>query len=152
MDFSGRYRFSAARHAVWAALNDTAVLKAVIPGCDAIAWTGPATLDLRIKVNLGIIHPVFSGELELANIIPAASYTLAGRGKGVLGLAQGAADITLLDEGDATILSFAAEGSADGRIMQLGKKLIGNSAQKVIDGFFARIGEEMGVEVVPLPH
>lgn len=152
MDFSGRYRFSAKRAAVWAALNDAAVLKAVIPGCEAIDWTGPTSLDLAIKVNLGIIHPVFSGELQLANIIPALSYTLRGRGKGVLGLAQGAADITLADDADATILSFAAEGSADGRIMQLGKRLIGNSAQKVIDGFFGRIGEEMGVAVAPLPY
>jgi carbon monoxide dehydrogenase subunit G len=152
MDFSGSYRFSAKRPAVWAALNDADVLKAVIPGCETIAWTGTTTLDLRIKVNLGIVHPVFSGELELANIIPAASYTLEGRGKGILGLAKGAAKITLADEGDATILRFTAEGSADGRIMQLGKRLIGNSAQNVIDGFFARIGDEIGVQVIPLEH
>jgi carbon monoxide dehydrogenase subunit G len=152
MDFSGRYRFSASRHAVWTALNDAAVLKAVIPGCESIEWTGRSTLDLPIKVNLGIVHPVFSGELELANVLPAASYTLAGRGKGILGLAHGAADITLADDGAATILSFAAEGTADGRIMQLGRKLVGNSAQKVIDGFFIRIGEEMGVAVTPLPN
>jgi carbon monoxide dehydrogenase subunit G len=152
MDFSGRYRFSASRAAVWAALNDAAVLKAVIPGCETIAWTGPSTLDLRIKVNLGFIHPVFSGELELSNVLPAASYRLAGRGRGVVGLAQGAADISLAGNGEETILSFTAEGSADGRIMQLGRKLIGNSAQKVIDGFFGHIGKEKGDAVTPLPH
>ncbi len=37
-----------------------------------------------------------------------------------------------------TILAFAAVGKADGGIMRLGKALIGNSAQKVIDGFFER--------------
>ena len=151
MDFSGQYRFSAPRSAVWAALNDTTILQQVIPGCETIQWQTPTTLDLRIKVNLGIIRPVFAGELELSNILPAESYTLSGRGKGMLGLAQGAADITLVDDGDATILSFLAKGSADGRVMQLGKTLIGNSAQKVIDGFFVHIGDAMGVEVLPLP-
>jgi len=34
--------------------------------------------------------------------------------------------------------------------MKLGKTLIGNSAQKVIDGFFERFGEAMGVEVTPI--
>jgi carbon monoxide dehydrogenase subunit G len=150
MDFGGRYLFGAKRADVWAALNDTAILKAVIPGCESIVWTGPSTLDLRIKVNLGIAHPVFSGVLELSNVRPAESYTLSGHGKGgMLGLAHGAADIVLDDRGEATLLTFAALGKADGTIMRLGKALIGNSAQAVIDGFFERIGTEMSVSVTP---
>ena len=153
MQFGGRYRFAAARDAVWAALNDVAVLKAVIPGCEAIAWTGPVTLDLRIKVNFGIVHPVFSGELGLSDVQPAERYTLTGRGKGgLLGFAHAAADITLADAAGGTILSFAAIGKADGGIMRLGKALIGSSAQHVIDGFFVAIGREMGVEVTALPR
>ena len=34
--------------------------------------------------------------------------------------------------------------------MKLGKAIVGNSAQKVIDGFFERFGEAMGARVVPL--
>ena len=49
MDFGGRYLFGAKRDEVWAALNDTRVLKAVIPGCERIEWTGPDSLDLTIK-------------------------------------------------------------------------------------------------------
>lgn len=152
MQFGGRYRFAATRSAVWAALNDAGILKAVIPGCEAIAWTGPATLELKIRVNFGVIHPVFAGELTLSEVHPAERYTLSGRGKGgLLGLAHAAADIALSDAADGTILSFAAIGKADGGIMRLGKALIGNSAQQVIDGFFAAIGREMGVIVTALP-
>jgi carbon monoxide dehydrogenase subunit G len=150
MDFGGRYLFSATRAAVWAALNDTRVLKAVIPGCESIHWTGARTLDLRLKVSLGFVHPVFSGELELSNVLPAERYRLSGRGKGALGLAQGAADIVLDDADGGTLLSFMAAGSADGGIMRLGRALIGQSAQKVIDGFFESIGREMGVGVTAL--
>lgn len=152
MDFGGRYLFAAPRTAVWAALNDIAVLRAVIPGCEEIAWTGDTTLDLRIRVSLGIIHPVFGGTLELSNIRPAESYTLSGRGKGgLLGLAHGAADITLADAADGTVLVFTAAGHADKGIMRLGSALVGNSAQKVIDGFFSAIGEQMQANVTPLP-
>ena len=56
MDFGGRYLFGAKRAEVWAALNDTGVLRAVIPGCQEIAWTSPTTLDLSIKVSLGIVR------------------------------------------------------------------------------------------------
>lgn len=151
MDFGGRYLFAATRQAVWAALNDTEILKAVIPGCRAIAWTSETTLDLAIQVNFGIVQPVFAGELGLSDVRPAERCTLTGRGRGgLLGLAQGAADITLADHPDGTILGFEAVGKADGGLLRLGRAIIGNSAQKVIDGFFESIGLAMGVEVRPV--
>ena len=64
--------------------------------------------------------------------------------------AEAAADITLTDVPGGTELRFIANGGADGGIMKLGKAVIGNSAQKIIDGFFERIGEAMGVTVTPL--
>ena len=36
MDMSGERRISAPREKVWAALNDPAVLKASIPGCETL--------------------------------------------------------------------------------------------------------------------
>lgn len=151
MQFGGNYLFRADRSAVWAALNNVETLKATIPGCRRIAWTGDTSLELEIKVNLGIVQPVFAGDLELTAIIPAESYTLSGRGRGgVLGMAHGIADITLADMEGGTRLSFIANGGADGSLMKLGRALIGKSAQKVIDGFFTRFGEAMQVEVTPL--
>jgi len=152
MDFGGRYLFEAKRTDVWAALNDVQVLKAVIPGCEQIAWTSPHELELRIRVNFGVVHPVFAGDLTLSDVHPAQRYTLSGRGRGgMLGLAQGAADISLTDADNDTILSFTADGKADGGIMRLGRALIGKSAQRVIDGFFESVGREMGVSVTALP-
>jgi carbon monoxide dehydrogenase subunit G len=152
MDFGGRYHFAADRLAVWAALNDVAVLAAVIPGCDRIAWTGPDSLELRFKVNFGIVHPTFAGDLTLSDVHPAENYVLTGRGRGgLLGLAHGAARIRLEDADAGTLLSFTAEGKADAGIMRLGRALIGRSAQRVIDGFFESIGREMGVAVTALP-
>ena len=151
MDFGGRYRIAAPRIAVWAALNDTEVLKAAVPGCHRIDWISETALDLEIKVNLGVVQPVFKGGLELSGIVPAERYTLSGKGKGgLLGLAEGSADIILADAGAATLLVFAARGGASGQIMRLGKAIIGNSAQKVIDGFFERFGAAMGATVTPL--
>lgn len=151
MDFGGRYLFEARRLAVWAALNDERVLAAVIPGCESIEWTSPETLDLRIKVSFGIIQPVFSGVLTLSDVHPAERYILSGRGKGgMLGMANASAEIALADAPGGTILSFRAVGKADGGIMRLGKALIGNSAQKVIDGFFTEIGRQMRANVTAL--
>jgi len=149
MEFGGRYKFGAGRLAVWRALNDAEVLKAVIPGCERIGWTSPTTLDLTVQVSLGPVRPRFSGQLELSDIHPAERYVLTGRGKGgLLGLAQASARITLDDAGDnATSLAFTAIGKADSGVMRLGRALIGNSAQKIIDGFFEAIGAQMHTKV-----
>jgi len=151
LEFGGRYLVSASRQDVWHALNNAETLKAAIPGCSRIDWTGDSSLEVEITVNFGIVKPKFEGDLTLSNVIPAQSYTLSGKGRGgVLGMAQGAADITLEDAPQGTLLVFSATGGADGGIMKLGKALIGNSAQKVIDGFFERFGEAMGAEVTPV--
>lgn len=151
MEFGGRYRIAAPRHKVWEALNDPDKLKAAIPGCSLIAWSGPDTLDLEITVNLGVMKPTFKGELRLSDVTPAENYVLSGRGKGgILGLAEGSARITLDDVGEDTLLAFRAEGGASGQIMRMGKAIIGNSAQKIIDGFFERFAEAMGVEIQAL--
>ena len=153
MEFGGKYAFAAPRLTVWAALNDAQILKAAIPGCERIEWTGPSELDLKIAVNLGIARPVFGGVLELSKIVPAESYRLSGHGKGgFLGQAHGSADVGLWDIEGGTALEFEALGGASGRLAALGKTLIGNSAQAVIDGFFERIGAAMAVDVKPLPR
>jgi uncharacterized protein len=152
MEFGGRYHFSAPRTAVWEALNDTEKLRAAIPGCNRLDWIGPGALELELKVSLGIVSPTFTGDLSLSDIVPAETYTLAGRGRGLLGKAEGAARISLADAPDGgTHLMFKAAGGADGRIMNLGKALIGKSAQKVIDHFFSGFGDTFGATVTPLP-
>ena len=151
MDFGGKYLFDAARAEVWAALNDTSMLKAAIPGCTSIAWVSATALEAEIAVNLGVARPVFTGDLELSDVAPAERYTLSGKGRGgLLGHAHGAADIVLADHPDGTLLTFTARGGASGRIMKLGRSIVGNSAQKVIDGFFIRFADAMGVSVSPL--
>ena len=149
MKFGGHYLLGAPRAAVWSALNDADVLKRTIPGCKSIVWTGPDTLALDIQVNLGLVKPVFSGDLALSDVHPAGHYRLAGKGRGgLLGLAEGAAEITLSDQDGGTRLDFTASGGASGQIMKLGRSLIGNSAQKVIDGFFQRFAAAMGTSLV----
>lgn len=151
MDFGGQYLLDAPREHVWAALNDADILKAAIPGCDTIAWTSPTTLELAIKVNLGVVKPTFKGDLTLSDITPAHRYTLSGKGRGgLLGLAEGAADIELQEHPDGTLLIFRAKGGASGQIMKLGKAVIGHSAQRVIDGFFERLAGAAGIGVQAL--
>lgn len=151
MEFGGRYLFDAPRHDVWEALNDTDRLAAAIPGCRRLEWTGPDALELELQINLGVARPTFKADLALSEVAEAETYTLSGRGRGLLGRAEGAAKISLSDVEGGTELRFLATGGADNRIMSLGKALIGKAAQNVIDQFFAEFGGTFGAKVTPLP-
>jgi len=177
VDFHGSYLLLAKRQTVWRALNDTSVLKSAIPGCHHIEWVSKTSLDLSVKINLGIVHPVFAGELRLSDVEAAKNYVLSGRGHGkILGLAQGSAAISLSDvdqnspaeamgrfvselkqdreisSGDEiTWLRFSARGGASPRIMALGSRIVGASAQKIIDRFFIRFADAMDTRVCVLP-
>jgi carbon monoxide dehydrogenase subunit G len=73
---------------------------------------------------------------------PPASYTISGHGEGsIAGFAHGVTDVTLTEDGDDTILSYAIRGDAGGKIAQLGTRLLGSVARKVADRFFANIAE-----------
>jgi carbon monoxide dehydrogenase subunit G len=105
---------------------------------------------MELQVSLGIARPTFAADLTLSEVSEAETYTLSGRGRGLLGRAEGAAKIALSDAGTGTELHFLATGGADGKIMSLGKALIGKSAQGVIDHFFAQFGSTFGATVTPL--
>ena len=151
MEFDGKYIINASRLDVWRALNDTDILKETIPGCTDIFWVSESGLELDIAVNLGITKAHFTGDLVLLNVHPAEKYTLCGSGRGgILGHAQAEADISLFDHADGTLLEFHATGGGSGRIMKFGKKLIGSSAQRIIDRFFERFADAMHANIVTL--
>lgn len=145
MHFAGYYLITAPRMRVWQALNDTATLKACIPGCSRIEWVSETALEAAMKVNLGVAQPEFTGDLELSDIIVAERYTLSGKGRGgLLGWARGRADIVLEDHIEGTTLAFSALGEVDSRLAKLGSAIVGRSAQGVIDRFFERFADQIG--------
>ncbi len=53
MDMTGEYRINAPRQKVWDALNDPAVLRACIPGCESLTREGDNRLAATLRVKIG---------------------------------------------------------------------------------------------------
>ncbi len=153
MQFSGKYIIGASRQAVWEALNDEKILQKTIFGCQKITWISANQLEIEVLVNLGVMKKTFIGDLELVDVKEAQKYTLKGKGRGgVLGKVHASADIELKDHlfddnKSGTYLEFIAMGGGSGTIMNMGKAIIGSSAQKIIDKFFDRFAQAMGVKI-----
>lgn len=149
MDMNGEQRIEAPREAVWAALNDPDVLKQCIPGCESIIKTSDTEMEAASTLKVGPIKASFKGKVTLSEIDPPNGYRITGEGTGgMAGHAKGGAKVTLVADGDATILHYEVKAEVGGKLAQLGSRLIDVTAKKLAGEFF----EKFGKAVVPEPE
>jgi carbon monoxide dehydrogenase subunit G len=134
---------------VWAALNDPAVLKDAIPGCESLDRRTETEWQVVIAAKVGPVAARFNGKIGLADLAAPTSYTMKFEGQGgAAGFANGEARVSLAPSGaDATALTYTAKAQVGGKIAQLGSRLIDGAAAKMADEFFARFAER----VAPAP-
>jgi len=139
MVIEGEERITAPVDVVWRALNDPDVLKECIPGCETLEKKSDTELEATVTLKIGPIKAKFAGFVELQNLNPPYSYTIAGEGKGgIAGFAKGGADVSLKEDGpDTTILTYTAKADVGGKIAQLGGRLIESTSKKLASQFFA---------------
>ena len=141
---TGERRIPAPRQIVWDALNNVDVLKASIPGCDALDKTSDTTMTAKAGIKLGPISAKFSGNVTLSDIDAPNSYTISGEGQGgVAGFAKGGAKVALADDGSGTLLSYTVNAQVGGKIAQLGARLIDATAKQMADQFFDRFSAQV---------
>ncbi|WP_158808140.1 carbon monoxide dehydrogenase subunit G [Beijerinckia sp. L45] len=150
MDMNGIQRIEASREAVYAALNDTDVLRQCIPGCDAIERTSEHQMDAKATLRIGPVKATFTGKVTLSDLDPPNGYTISGEGAGgMAGFAKGRASVTLAPDGEATILTYLVSAEIGGKIAQLGGRLIDGTAKKLAGEFFEKFGAIVGAPTSP---
>lgn len=146
MQMSDSQRIPASKEKVWAALNDPAVLKQCIPGCQSLDMTSPTEMTATVVFRVGPVKATFGGKVTLSDINAPDSYRISGEGSGgVAGFAKGGAAVTLSAESpDVTVLSYEVDAQIGGKLAQLGGRLIDSTAKKLAGEFFASFGELVG--------
>ena len=141
MEMTGTSVVPAAPDTVWRALNDPAVLKDCIAGCESIEADGENSYTMILAAKVGPVAARFKGKMRLADIDPPRSYTLHFEGSGgVAGFAKGEGRVMLVPAGDAsTTLEYVAKAQVGGKIAQVGSRLIDGVARKMAEDFFARL-------------
>ena len=143
MDMKGEYRIAARREEVWALINDPAVLRACIPGCDSLEGTPETGFAARVTTKIGPVKATFAGNVALSNVNAPESLTISGEGKGgVAGFAKGGADVHLAEDGAQTVLTYLAKAQVGGKLAQLGARLIDSTAKKLADEFFEKLAAQ----------
>jgi len=142
LNMSGEVTLPADRATVWAKLNDPAVLKACIPGCEELEATEDQGFRATAKVKVGPVSARFKGKVTLSDLDPPNGYKITGEGEGgVAGFAKGGATVKLADKDGGTLLSYDVEAQIGGKLAQLGQRLINGSAKKIADEFFSNFAK-----------
>ncbi|MDR2012815.1 MAG: carbon monoxide dehydrogenase subunit G [Rhodanobacter sp.] len=150
MDMQGNRPLSVTQQQAWEALNDIAVLKVCIPGCDSIEAVGENVYELTNGLKVGPVSAKFKGKLHLADIDAPSSYTIHFEGNGgVAGFGKGSAKVTLVPSDAGCELGYAVHASVGGKIAQVGQRLIDGVAKSMAESFFKRFDEEMQRHYLP---
>ncbi len=137
MELKGERLIPAPVEKTWAALNDPAVLKGCIAGCESLERSGDDAFTALVAVKVGPVSAKFKGNLKLLDVKPPTSYTIQFDGQGgVAGFGKGSADVALAAEGSGTKLSYVAKAQVGGKMAQVGSRLIDAAAAKIAEDFF----------------
>ena len=145
MDLSDEILIPAPRAKVYAALNDTDVLKDCIPGCEELERTGENDLSAKVVLKVGPVKAKFSGDVTLDPAGAPERFSLSGKGNGgAAGFAKGGADVILEDRGDETLLKYDAKAEIGGKLAQLGNRLVQSTSKKLAGQFFENFRNRIG--------
>ncbi|MEO0996896.1 MAG: carbon monoxide dehydrogenase subunit G [Pseudomonadota bacterium] len=154
MDIQGEYRLTASRQRVWDMLNDPAVLRDCIPGCQSLEADGDDGYKAKVTAAVGPVKSTFDTRVTLENLAPPESYTLAGEAKSpAAGFGRGEARVELAEDGSVTVLTYAASLKVGGKLAQIGSRMVAGATRKTADEFFDRFAAlvDPGAEKVEPP-
>jgi carbon monoxide dehydrogenase subunit G len=149
MEMTGEYRISAPRETVWRALNDPAVLKQAIPGCEEIQKLSDTEMTAKVVAKVGPVSAKFGGKVTLSDLDPPNGYKITGEGTGgAAGFAKGGAVVKLTPDetGQGTVLAYTVNAAVGGKLAQIGARLIDGAARKLADEFFRNFSELVGAQ------
>jgi uncharacterized protein len=140
MELTESYTLPVPQQRTWEALNDTAILRASIPGCESIVADGENAFALSMAASVGPVKARFKGRMLLTDINAPQTYTIVFEGQGgVAGFGKGNARVTLEPEGaEATRLTYTASAEVGGKLAQIGSRLVDGAARKLAGEFFKR--------------
>ena len=145
MKMNGEFRVPTDRETVWRALNDPAVLKECLPGCQEIEKTSDTEMTATLVIKVGPVKATFKGGVTLSDLDPPNGYTLSGQGQGgTAGFASGEAKVSLVEEDGATVVQYDVDAKVGGKLAQIGSRLIDSTAKKLAKQFFDSLAEKLG--------
>ena len=144
MDMQGNRLLAVSQQQAWDSLNDPAMLKKCIPGCEKFELVTENEYAVTVAVKIGPVSAKFNGKVKLADIQAPESYALQFEAQGgVAGFGQGESKVELMPHEGGCELKYTVHSKVGGKIAQLGQRLIDGVAKSLAEDFFKRFEEAL---------
>ena len=142
MRLSERHVLPVPLPAAWAALNDLAVLRDALPGCESLIEIAPDEFVGEMAVPLGLVTTRFTLHILRRDVDAPRACTLRfeTRAAGASGVGEAALQLAA-DDANATTLQADIAVDVDGLLGALGAPAIELAARRMAGEFFARLRE-----------
>jgi uncharacterized protein len=139
MEMQGQRQLAVTQQQAWDALNDPAILKQCVAGCDVFEPTDDTHFNVGMAVKIGPVSAKFSGKIELTDVQEPSQYQLNFEGQGgAAGFGKGNSKVVLTPNEQGTLLDYTVNAQVGGKIAQLGQRLIDGVSKSMADDFFKR--------------
>jgi carbon monoxide dehydrogenase subunit G len=138
MQFENQFSVSAPIDDVWAILLDVERVAPCLPGARVIERTGDNAYVVGMRVKVGPMAMEYKGNVEILERDNAAHRAvLSGSGKEVRGqgAAEANAEMTLRQEGGATLATIKTDVKISGRMASMGQGVIADVSKKLVNTF-----------------
>jgi carbon monoxide dehydrogenase subunit G len=150
MRIAGNATLHAPVEAVYAALQDPAVLVRTIPGCERLEQVGEDAYQMTVTAGVASVRGTYAGDVRLTDQRAPHGFVLRASGSGAPGTVS--ADVTVeLSPGSnsTTELSYDADAVVGGMIGGVGQRLLSTVAKRTAGDFFTAVDQVLngaGVE------
>jgi uncharacterized protein len=146
MQIEGQYTVPGPRERVWALLLDPEGLQKCLPGCERIDAVGENQYEATLKIGIAAVRGTYVGKIQLTDIKPPNSYTMAVEGNDRTGFVRGSATLDLEDQGENTLVKLHGEAQVGGLIASVGQRMLGGAAKMMLGQFFTRLSDQLNPE------
>ena len=142
MELKSEQRIRLGQLEVWRALNDPDVIKQCIPLCESVQKVADREFTVVMVAAIGPVRANFTAKLLYTELqVPHSCSMVFEAQGGPAGFGKGDAQLALIPEGKATLLTYHVNAQVGGKLAQIGSRLVDATARKIADEFFAKFKE-----------
>lgn len=144
MQLSGQHTLHASQTKVWDLLMDKDILARVVPGIVTLDQTSENFFVSMLRIKMGPVNGLFSGTLQLEDIVEHKNFNLNARQNSKIGNANATVKIKLTPVDDThTEVSFDGDAKLSGVLAGMGQRVIGSVANSLSKQFFENLEKEL---------
>jgi carbon monoxide dehydrogenase subunit G len=122
MRFTGERLLQADIEHVWAGLHDDEVLRAAIPGCEALVPLAPGRYAATLAARVGPMADTYRGDFSILDTRPGSQLQVCIGGRGRFGRLEVDLRVSLAERRTgATVLRYDARATVSGLVARVGQ-------------------------------